>query len=108
MEKNLSTYITKLMELDSKAVDFKGNRDSELARLEAVSRDELRSIEEILGKTAAEARQEHDRIIEGAGQQAKEIEKAAESKMDAVQTYFSSIREEAARAIWKQLLEIAR
>lgn len=108
MEKNLSTYITKLIELDSKAVDFKGKRDSELASLEAGSRNELRSIEGILEETAAEARREHDRIIGEARQQAKKITEAAGLKMDEIEAHFASIREDAARDIWKQFLEIER
>jgi hypothetical protein len=108
MERNLSNYLTKLIELDAKAVDFKGSRDSELVRLEAGSRDELRSIEDILDDTAVEARQEHDRIIEETRQQVKGISEAAGAKMDKVQAYFTSIKEKAAGDIWEQLLEIER
>ncbi|HWR61286.1 MAG TPA: hypothetical protein VN580_06710 [Clostridia bacterium] len=108
MEKNLSIYITKLIELDSKAVDFKDKRDSELASLEAGSRNELSSIEGILGETAAEARREYDRTIGEARQQAQKITEAAGLKMDEIEAHFASIREDAARDIWKQLLEIER
>lgn len=108
MERNLSNYLTKLIELDVKAVDFKGSRDSELAKLEAGSRDELRSIEEILKNTAAEAGQERDRIVEEARQQAKTIIESADVKMEEVQAYYTSIKEKAARDIWEQLLEIER
>ena len=108
MEKNLSTYINKLIELDATAVEFKGKRDSELAGLEAGSRDELKSIEKILDEAALATKQEQDKIIEEARQRAKEINKAAELKISEVQAYFASIREDAARDIWKQLLAIER
>lgn len=108
MEKNLSNYITKLIELDTKAVDFKGSRDSEFAKLEAGGRDELRSIEGILDNTAAEARQEYNRVVEEAKQQAKNINEAADARLEKVQTYLASIKEKAAEDIWEQLLEIER
>lgn len=108
MEKNLSTYISKLIELDSKAVDIKGERDSELVKLEANSRNELKSIDEILDKAVLIAKQEQDRIIEDARLQAREIDKAAGVKINEVHAYFASIKEDAARDIWKQLLVIER
>lgn len=108
MEKNLSTYISKLIELDSKAVDLKGKRDSELMKLEADSRNELKSIDEILDKAVFTAKQEQERIIGDAKQQAREISEAAELKINEVQSYFTSIRENAAGEIWMQLLAIER
>lgn len=108
MEKNLSTYINRLIELDSKAVELKERRDSELFSQEAGSRNELRSIEKILDEAALIAKQEQNRIVEEARRQAVEIGKAAELKMSEVQTYFTSISEDAAREIWKQLLAIER
>jgi|GEM_PF-749191 len=108
MEKNLSSYITKLIELDTKAVDFKGSRDTELEKLEADSRDELKSIEGILENTAIEARHEYDRIIKEARKQAEGINEEANVKIAEVQAYFEGIKDKAVRDIWEQLLRIER
>ena len=108
MENNLSTYIGKLIELDSKAVDLKGKRDSELVMLESNSRNELKCIDEVLDKAILTAKQEQKRIIEEARLQAKEIDKAAEMNISKFQVYFKNIKEDAAKDIWKQLLAIER
>ena len=108
MDKNLNEYISKLIELDSKAVELKGERDSELMMLEANSRNELKCIDKILEEAALMAKQEQDRIIEAARLQAREMSQAAELKASEVQAYFASFKEDAARDIWKQLLGMER
>ncbi len=108
MEKKLSTYINKLIELDARAVELKDKRASELAGLEAGSREELKGIEKILDEAALAAKQQQDKIIKEAGQQSKEISEAAELKINEAQAFFASIREDAVRDIWKQLLAIER
>jgi hypothetical protein len=108
MEKNLSAYISKLMELDSKAVDLKEKRDSELVKLESDIRNELECVDAVLDKATLAAKQEHNKIIEEARLQAREIDEAAEINISKVQAYFTSIKEDAAEDIWKQLLAIER
>ncbi|MGE5677021.1 MAG: hypothetical protein ACM3ZR_03085 [Pseudomonadota bacterium] len=108
MEKNLSTYVSKLIELDTKAVDLKEKRDAEISKLEEDSRNELKAIDELLDKAAIEARQEHDRIIGEARQQVKEIDEAAERMQNNIRDYFTGIMETAAGEVWKQLLDIER
>lgn len=108
MEKNLSTYVSKLIELDTKAVDLKGKRDIELSKLEENSRNELQAISGLLDEAIIEARQEHDRIIGEARQQVKEIDEAAEKRLNGIRDYFAGIMEAAAGDVWKQLLDIER
>lgn len=108
MENNLGTYISKLIELDSKAVELKVKRDLELVKLESNSRNELKSINEVLDKAVLTAKQEQNRIIEEARLQSTEIDKAAENNISKLQVYFASIKEDAAKDIWKQLLAIER
>ncbi len=108
MEKNLDTYIRRLIELDSRAVAIKGKSDAELVELEASSRNELRDIEAVLEKAAFIAKQKHDEIIEDAKLQAKEMDEAARLKINELQTAFLGFKENAAKAIWKQLLDIER
>jgi hypothetical protein len=108
MEKNPATYIKSLIELDSKAVELKKQKDAEFLELEANSRNELRSIDGILEEAAIISKQKHDRIIEEAKMQVKEIDEAAKLKIEKLQASFSDFKEDAARDIWKQLLEIER
>ncbi|HYF81495.1 MAG TPA: hypothetical protein VEB00_00500 [Clostridia bacterium] len=108
MEKNLDTYIRRLIELDSKAVAMMGERDAELAEQEARSRSELKSIDAVLEKAAVLAKQKHDEIIEDAKLKAKEMDEAAKLKINELQTAALSLKEVAAKAIWKQLLDIER
>jgi 5,10-methylene-tetrahydrofolate dehydrogenase/methenyl tetrahydrofolate cyclohydrolase len=108
MEKNLATYIKRLIELDSKAVEIKKQKDSEFLEMEANSRNELRSIDGILEESAIISKQEHDRIIEEAKIQVKEIDEAAKLEIGKLQASFLDLEEVAARDIWKQLLEIER
>lgn len=108
MEKNLTTYIKRLMELDSIAVQLKGDRDSELLELEAKIKNELKGMEGTLEKAGILAKQEHDRIIEDAKLKTKELDEAAKLKINAIQASFSAFKEDAARDIWEQLLNIER
>ena len=108
MEKNLNEYIRRLIELDSKAVEFKKERDSELEALAVRSRNELKSLDAVLEDAAKAAKRKHDEIIEAARLQAKEMDKAAKLKISELQNSFSGFKEEAARDIWKQLLDIER
>ncbi|HYE82611.1 MAG TPA: hypothetical protein VEG39_10670 [Clostridia bacterium] len=108
MEKNLNVYIKRLMELDSRAVEFKDERNAELSKLEEDSRNTLRSIENILEEAALMAKQEHDRIMEAAKLQIKEMDEAADRKLKELQAYYEGFRESAARDIWKLLLDIER
>lgn len=108
LEKNLDTYIRRLIELDSKAVSMMGERDAELVELEARSRSELKNIDVLLEKAAVLAKQKHDEIIEDAKMKAKEMDEAAKLKIHELQTASLSFKEVAAKAIWKQLLDIER
>lgn len=108
MEKNIDEYIKWLIELDSKAVEFKEKQDAEIVKLETEGRNELRSIENMLEETASAAKQEHDRILQAAKLQVKEMEEAADRKINELQSYYTGIREKVAKNIWKQLLEIER
>jgi len=104
MEKNLNAYITKLIELDSKALELKGERDAELLKLEADSRNELKSLEE----AALMAKQEHDRIMADAKLRVREMDEAARLTVNELQADFESFKESAAKDMWKQLLEAER
>ena len=104
MEKQLKTYINRLIVLDSKAVEFKGEKDAELLKLESNIKNELGSIADILEEAALGAKQEHDRIIEDAKMQAKEMNEAAEHRISELQTSFLSFKDHIAGDIWKQLL----
>ncbi|MEA4849642.1 MAG: hypothetical protein VB106_20625 [Clostridiaceae bacterium] len=108
MEKNINEYIRRLIELDSKAVALKGERDTELIELEIHSKNELKDMEAALEETAAEVKQKHDEIIEAAKAQAKAMDEATKLKIDKLQAYFANLKEDAARDIWKQLLTIER
>lgn len=108
MEKNLDAYIRRLIELDFTAVKLKGERDAELLEQEVHSRNELRSINAVLEEAALAAKQKHDGIIDDAKLQIKEMEEAARLSADELQTSFLSLKEDAARDIWKQLLNIER
>ena len=108
MEKNMETYIRRLIELDSKAVAIQKERDAELVELEVRSRDELRRIDAVMEKSADLVKRRYDGIIEDAKLQAGEIDRAAELKVGELQAEFLRIREDAAKAAWKQLLEIER
>jgi hypothetical protein len=108
MEKNLAIYIKRLIELDSKAVELKKQRDAELLELEANSRNELRSIDGMVEKASLISKQEHDRIIEDAKMQVKEMDEAAKLMISKFQISFLSFKEDVARDIWTQILEIER
>lgn len=108
LEKNLDTYIRRLIELDSKAVAMMGEKDAELVELEAHSRSELKSIDAVLEKAEVLAKQKHDEIIEDAKLKAKEMDEAAKLKINELQTASLSLKEAAAKAIWKQLLDSER
>ncbi|MHB1392142.1 MAG: hypothetical protein ACYCYE_03520 [Clostridia bacterium] len=108
LEKNLDTHIRRLIELDSRAVAIKSERDAELQELTARSRNELRSIDTLLEKAAAIAKQNHDEIIEDAKLKTKEMDEVSALKMSELQAAFLSFKEDAAKAIWKQLLDIER
>lgn len=108
MEKNLDAYIRRLIELDSKAVAFKGERDAELSQLEIRSRNELRRIGSVLEKSAELAKHRYEEQMGEARQQAMVIEEAAGLNISELKAAFSSFREDAAKAVWKQLLEIER
>jgi hypothetical protein len=108
LEKNLDTHIRRLIELDSKAVAMKGERDAELLELGARSRSELKNIDTVLEEAAVLAKQKHDEIIEDAKLKAKEMDEAARLKISELQAASLSFKEVAAKAIWKQLLNIER
>jgi hypothetical protein len=108
MKKILDTYISKLIELDSIAVKLKEDRDTELMELGARSRNELRNLEAALEEVTELAKQKRDGIVQEAKLQAKELDEAAKLKISELQTAFLSFREDAARDIWKQLLDIER
>ncbi len=108
VEKNLNEYIRRLVELDSKAVELKKERDAELETLAVSSRNGLKSLDAVLEEAAKAAKGKHDEIIEAARMQAKEMDEAAKLKISELQNSFSGFKEEAARDIWKQLLDIER
>lgn len=108
MENNLDKYIRRLIELDTTAVKLKGERDAELLEQEARIRNELGNINAVLEDTALAAKQKYDEIINAAKLQIKEINKAARLSEDELQTSFLNFKEDTARDIWKQLLEIER
>ncbi len=108
VEKKLTEYIKRLIELDFKAVQLKEARNSELMDMETDIRKELKDMKEMVGKAAQLAKHEHDRIIKDAETEADRMNKAAEEHMIALQNSFSSFREGAAREIWMQLLDTER
>ena len=108
VEKNLDIFIRRLIELDSKAVELKGEKDTALLELEMKRRNELRSIDAALSEAASAAKRRHDEIIEAAKRQAREIDEAATQKADMLHTAFNSFKEAAAMDIWKQLLDVER
>jgi len=108
MEKNIAVYFKDIIELDTKAVELKKQRDNEFLELEARNKNELRSIDDALEKVYLISKQEHDRIIEDAKMQVKEIDEAANLNISKLQLAFSSFKEDAARDIWNKLLKIER
>jgi len=108
MEKNLDAYIRRLVELDSRAVAYREERDAELKKLEIKNREEMKHIDSVLEKAASIARQRHEDIIGDARRQAEEIEKTAELKINELKTVFLQFKEDAAKDIWRQLLEVER
>lgn len=108
MEKNLDAYIRSLIELDFRAVEFKKERDVELLELTTRSRNELGSLDAVLEKAVLTAKQKHDEIIEDAKRQAEKMDEDASIKINELQTSFLSFKEDAARDIWKRLLDIER
>lgn len=108
MEKSLDSYIRRLVELDSKAIVLRGEKDEELFKQETQSRDELKRIGIVVEEAAAAAKQRHDEIIGDARLQANEINRLAVLKINELQAAFSSFKGDAARDIWMQLLEIER
>lgn len=108
MEKNMETYIRRLVELDSRALALREERDAELLELENRNRDELKRIDAVLEKAAELAKQRYDGIIEDARLKAREIDEETGLKAGELQAAFLSFREDAAKAVWRQLLEIER
>lgn len=108
VEKNMEFHIRNLIELDSKALQIKKQKDTEIAEFEARCKNELGSLNAVLVEAAALAKQRHDEILEDARKQAEELDNGARLQMDAMQAAFLNFKEEAARTIWKQLLDIER
>jgi len=108
MDKNIDVYIRRLIELDSRAVELKRERDAEISELEMRGENELKGLDEELEEAVIKAKQRRDEIIEAGRLQAKEMEEAVNLKIDKLQTHFENFKEDAARNIWKQLLAIER
>lgn len=108
MDKNIDTYIKRLIELDSRAVELKRKRDAELSELEMRSKNELKGLDEELEETVIKAKQRRDEAIEAGRLQAKEMEEAVNLKIDKLQTHFENFKEDAVMDIWRQLLAIER
>ena len=108
MDKNIDVYIRRLIELDSRAVELKRERDAEISELEMRGENELKGLDEELEEAVIKAKQKRDEIIEAGRLQAKEMEEAVNLKIDKLQTHFENFKEDAARDIWKQLLAIER
>ncbi|HNR04017.1 MAG TPA: hypothetical protein PKU88_01090 [Bacillota bacterium] len=108
MDKNIDVYIRRLIELDSRAVELKRERDAEISELEMRGENELKGLDEELEEAVIKAKQRRDEIIEAGRLQAKEMEEAVNLKIDKLQTHFENFKEDAARDIWKQLLAIER
>lgn len=108
MEKNIETYIRRLIELDSKAVELQRKRDAELMEQEARRNEELRKLNAALEEAAESAKQRYEAIIAEAKLQAKEVERLAGEKAAELQKAFHAFKEDAAKGIWKQLLETER
>ncbi|HRU41635.1 MAG TPA: hypothetical protein P5021_06595 [Candidatus Diapherotrites archaeon] len=108
MDKNIDVYIRRLIELDSRAVELKRERDAEISELEMRGENELKGLDEELEEAVIKAKQRRDEIIEAGRLQAREMEEAVNLKIDKLQTHFENFKEDAARNIWKQLLAIER
>ncbi len=108
MDKNIDVYIRRLIELDSRAVELKRERDAEISELEMRGENELKGLDEELEEAVIKAKQRRDEIIEAGRLQAKEMEEAVNLKIDKLQSHFENFKEDAARDIWKQLLAIER
>ena len=108
MEKNINEYIRRLIELDTRAVALKSERDTELMELEVHSKNELKDLQTTLEETAVKAKQKHDEVIEAAKAQAKVMDEVTKLKIDELQAYFANLKEDAAKDIWKRLLTIER
>lgn len=108
MEKNLDVYIRKLIELDSRAVELKKQRDAELLELTTHGRNELKGLDTVLEEAVLTVKQKHDEIIGDAKRQAREMDEAARITISELETFFSGFKEAAAKDIWKQLLDIER
>lgn len=108
MEKSTDSYIRRLIELDSRAVELKKKRDAELMELEMSIRNELKSLDEMLEETSVKAKQRYEQIIESGRLQAREIDEAAMLQIDKLKVHFDNFNEGALRDIWRQLLEIER
>ena len=108
MDKNIDVYIRRLIELDSRAVKLKQERDAEISELEMRGKNELEDLDEELEEAVIKAKQRRDEIIEAGRLQAKEMEEAVNLKIDKLQSHFENFKEDAARDIWKQLLAIER
>lgn len=106
MESALDLYIRRIIDLDKKAVELNEKKGAELQKLMASNRNELKSIDAVLEEATLAAKQKHDGIIETAKHQANEMNEAARLMIERLQNSFSNIKEEAARDIWKQLLDI--
>lgn len=108
MEKGLDMYVKRLIELDSKALELKGRRESEVAELEMKYRNELKAFSGIIKDASALSKKKHQEIIDEAKRQAGELEKATTEKLATLKRQYVSFRDEAAKAIWEQLLKVER
>jgi hypothetical protein len=108
MEKNIETYIRRIIELDSKAVSLQQKRDEELMEQEARCSDELKKLSAALEEASESAKQRYEAIIAEARLQAEEADRRAEKKADELQKAFRAFKEDAAKGIWEQLLEAER
>jgi len=104
----MSIYVKKLLELDSKALELKGRRESEIEELEAKYRDELKGLNGIIQDASVLSKKRHDEIINKAKEQIMQLEAATEKKLEAMQKHYASIRDDIAREVWQQLLKLER
>lgn len=108
MEKGMDSYVKRLIELDSKALELKGKRESEIEELEMHYRNELRSFGGIVQDASQASKKKHDEIIDEANKQVSDMEAATTSKLEALKRAFDGFKDDAAKAIWEQLLKVER
>lgn len=104
----MDIYVKKLIELDSRAVELKEKRESEIAELETQYRNRLRSFDNIMQEASLLAKKKHDEIIGAARNEARLLDDSTTQKLKKLQNAFDSFKEDAAREIWKQLLSVER